>query len=100
MCFRYANEVTYGIHKRLLAVKESLVTTGKKLYSIFITVMNAETFELKKRIIGQSYDETNNIRDYYLGFQAHIKKERMLSSIIYMVSFPPFSFDCKTSSIK
>lgn len=75
MCFRYANEVTGNIHERLLAVKESLVTTGKHLCDIFLTVMEAENLNWKEELIGQSYDGASNMRGYYLGLQAHIKKE-------------------------
>lgn len=75
MCFRYADEVTGNIHERLLAVKESPVTTGKHLYDIFLTVMVAENLNWKEDLIGQSYDGASNMRGYYSGLQAHIKNE-------------------------
>jgi len=73
--FRYADEVTGEIHERLLAVKESPVTSGKNLHDIFVIVMEAKHLNWKEELVGQSYDGPSNMRGNYKGLQARIKSE-------------------------
>ncbi|XP_025416841.1 zinc finger MYM-type protein 6-like isoform X2 [Sipha flava] len=68
-------EVTGEVHERLLAVKESPITSGKKLYDIFVNVMEAENLNWKEELVGQSYDGASNMRGNYYGLQVHIKEE-------------------------
>lgn len=72
---RYVDEISGQIHERLLAIKESPVTTGKDLFELFLTVMNYNSLNWKTDLIGQSYDGGSNMRGHYNGLQAHIRKE-------------------------
>lgn len=75
MFYRYAVEVTGDVHERLLAVKESPVTSEKNVYDIFVNVMEAENLNWKEELVGQSYDGASNMRGTYKGLQAYIKAE-------------------------
>jgi hypothetical protein len=37
---RYVDEISGQIHERLLAIKESPVTTGRNIFELFLTFMN------------------------------------------------------------
>jgi len=72
---KYVDEISGQIHERLLAIKESLVTTGKDLFELFLTVMNYNSLNWKTDLIGQSYDGGSNMSGHYNGLQARIRKE-------------------------
>ncbi|KAL4097687.1 hypothetical protein QTP88_022419 [Uroleucon formosanum] len=54
---RYVDDKFELIHERVIAIKESPITTRKDLYNLF------------------SYDGASNMRGNYKGLQAHIKRE-------------------------
>lgn len=81
--YRYADEVTGEVHERLLAVKESPVTSGKNLFDIFVNVKEAENLNWKEELVGQSYDGASNMRGNNTGLQAHIKAENPRSLFVW-----------------
>jgi len=72
---RFVDDKFGLVYERVIAIKESPVTTGKDLYSLFVAIMEKEKLNWKDCLIGQSYDGASNIRGNYKGLQAHIKRE-------------------------
>lgn len=72
---RYVDDTFGLIHERVIAIKESPITTGKDLYSLFVAIMEKEKLNWKDCLVGQSYDGASNMRGNYKGLQAHIKRE-------------------------
>lgn len=60
------------IHERLLALTESLNTTGEALFQQFKSVMERNNLDWKNNLVGQSYNGAANMRGTYNGLQARI----------------------------
>ncbi|KAL4120532.1 hypothetical protein QTP88_013204 [Uroleucon formosanum] len=69
---RYVSHSSGNIFERLLALKESPVTTEELLSDLFELVMNREGLDWKNKLIGQSYDGASNMIGEYKGLQARI----------------------------
>lgn len=72
---RYVDDKSGLVYERIIGIKESPNTTGKDLYSLYVTIMEKENLNWKENLIGQSYDGASNMRGNYKGLQAHIKDE-------------------------
>lgn len=69
---RYVSHSSGKIFERLLALKESPVTTGESLFDLFELVMDREGLDWKNELVGQSYDGASNMSGEYKGLQARI----------------------------
>lgn len=69
---RYVSHSSGNIFERLLALKESPVTTGESLFDLFELVMDREGLDWKNELVGQSYDGATNMSGEYKGLQARI----------------------------
>lgn len=55
------------IRERLLSLKESSLTTGQQLFSVFQDICTENTLDWKTFLVGQSYDGASNMRGEYEG---------------------------------
>lgn len=60
---------------RLLALKDTLKTTGNVLCKIFKEVCKLNSLDWTNNLVGQSYDGASSIRERYDGFQQLIRNE-------------------------
>jgi len=67
-------ETSPVICERLLALKESSLTTGHQLFSIFQDICLENELDWRSLLVGQSYDGASNMRGQYEGLQAFIKE--------------------------
>jgi len=69
---RYVNfeKLEPVINERLLALKESSLTSGKNLFIIFKDICAENGLNWKRFLVGQSYDGAANMRGEYTGLQA------------------------------
>lgn len=69
---RYVNleKLEPVINERLLALKESSLTSGKNLFIIFKEICAENGLNWKRFLVGQSYDGAANMRGEYAGLQA------------------------------
>lgn len=79
---RYVDDKFGLIHERVIAIKESPITTGKDMYSLFVAIMEKEKLNWKDCLVGQSYDGASNMRGNYKGLQAHIKRDHRLALVV------------------
>jgi len=62
------------ICERLLALKESSLTTGRQLLSIFQDICLENELDWRYLLVGQSYDGASNMQEQYEGLQTSIKE--------------------------
>jgi len=74
------------IQERLIALKESSLTTGQRLFEIFKDVFNERELNWKLHLIGQSYDGASNMRGEYEGLQALVVQQNPSAIYIWCYS--------------
>lgn len=74
------------IQERLIALKESSLTTGQRLFEIFKDICNERELNWKQHLIGQSYDGASNMRGEYEGLQALILQQNPSAIYIWCYS--------------
>lgn len=63
------------IYERLLALKESSITTGIQLFKLFENICTYLSLDWQNFLVGQSYDGTQNMKGEYNGLQYFIKEK-------------------------
>ncbi|XP_025200620.1 zinc finger MYM-type protein 1-like [Melanaphis sacchari] len=74
------------IQERLIALKESSLTTGQRLFEIFKDICNERELNWKQHLIGQSYDGASNMRGEYEGLQALVLQQNPSAIYIWCYS--------------
>lgn len=69
---RYVDDTNGKVMERLIALKESPLTTGAVLAEVFDNVFKQYNIEWKKYLVGQFYDGAANMSGQYNGLQAKI----------------------------
>lgn len=78
--FRYINKGI--ICERLVAVRETLLTTGQHLFTMFNDIYEEMKLNWRQHLVGQSFDGAASMRGTYNGLQAFIREQN--SSAIYV----------------
>lgn len=78
---RYINTVG-KIRERLLALKESAVTTGIQMFNIFEAICSEMSLDWKQCLVGQSYDGAQNMRGQFQGLQAIFRVKCLSATLI------------------
>jgi len=81
--FRYINKNTGNVCERLIAVRETLSTTGEHLFTMFNDICEEMDIDWKKYLIGQSYDEAASMRGAYNGLQAIMKEHNPCATYVW-----------------
>lgn len=68
------NEHSPVIRERLLGLRETSMTTGRQLFSVFQELCIENDLNWKLLLVGQSYDGASNMRGEYEGLQAFIRE--------------------------
>lgn len=71
------------ICERLIAIKESPITTGIQMFNIFETVCNDMSLDWKNFLVGQSYDGAQNMRGQFQGLQSIVKEKCSSATFIW-----------------
>lgn len=82
LVIRYINKSNGEVCERLIAVRETLMTTGQHLLSVLDDICKDMCLDWKTYLIGQSYDGAASMRGAYNGLQAIVKEHN--SSAIYV----------------
>ncbi|XP_008182950.1 zinc finger MYM-type protein 1-like [Acyrthosiphon pisum] len=83
LIFRYINKNTCIVHERLVAVKETICTTGLHLFGMFETICQEMSINWKEFLIGQSFDGAASMRGEYKGLQSCIKEQNPCATYIW-----------------
>jgi len=83
LIFRYVNKNTCIVHERLVAVKETICTTGPHLFGMFETICQEMSINWKEFLIGQSFDGAASMRGEYKGLQSCIKEQNPCATYIW-----------------
>lgn len=70
---RYVEE-SGKINERLIAMKNSAITTGQALFDLFSEAMDRHSLEWKSYLVGQSFDGAASMTGRYNGLQTKIKE--------------------------
>lgn len=81
--FRYINKNTGNVCERLIAVRETLSTTGEHLFTMFNDICEEMDIDWKKYLIGQSYDGAASMRGAYNGLQAIMKEHNPSATYVW-----------------
>jgi len=71
------------ICERLLALKESSITTGVRLFKLFEDICSSLCLDWQNYLVGQSYDGAQNMRGEYNGLQSFIKEKCPTATFIW-----------------
>lgn len=71
------------ICERLLALRESSITTGIRLFELFEEICSSLCLDWQNYLIGQSYDGAQNMRGEYNGLQSFIKEKCPTATFIW-----------------
>lgn len=83
LVFRYINKTSGIVCERLVAVRETLLTTGNHLFTFFDNICKDMNLNWKEHLIGQAYDGAASMRGAYKGLQAIIKKENPRATYVW-----------------
>ncbi|XP_025193617.1 zinc finger MYM-type protein 1-like [Melanaphis sacchari] len=83
LIFRYVNKNTYFVHERLVAVKETICTTGLHLFGMFETICQEMSINWKEFLIGQLFNGAASMRGEYKGLQSCIKEQNPCATYIW-----------------
>lgn len=83
LVFRYINKTSGIVCERLVAVRETLLTTGNHLFTLFDSICKDMNLNWKEHLIGQAYDGAASMRGAYKGLQAIIKKENPRATYVW-----------------
>ncbi|XP_029348041.1 zinc finger MYM-type protein 1-like [Acyrthosiphon pisum] len=83
LVFRYINQTSGIVCERLVAVRETLLTTGDHLFTMFEKICKDMNLNWKEHLIGQAYDGAASMRGAYKGLQAIIKKENPRATYVW-----------------
>lgn len=71
--FRYINKGI--VCERLLAVRETVLTTGQHLFTMFNEICEEMKLNWREHLVGQSFDGAASMRGSYNGLQAFIREQ-------------------------
>lgn len=82
---RYINKNTTDctVNERLVAVRETAITTGQHLFTILEEILNEMNIDWKNHLIGQSYDGAASMRCVYNGLQAIVKEHNPCATYVW-----------------
>lgn len=78
--FRYINKGI--ICERLVAIRETLLTTGQHLFTMFNDICEGMKLNWRQHLVGQSFDGAASMRGTYNGLQAFIREQNQ--SAVYV----------------
>lgn len=83
--FRYINKDSENciVNERLVAVRETVMTTGQHLFFLFEEICKEMNIDWKTHLIGQSYDGAASMRGAYNGLQAIIKQQNPCATYVW-----------------
>ncbi|XP_060846352.1 zinc finger MYM-type protein 1-like [Rhopalosiphum padi] len=83
--FRYINKDSENciVNERLVAVRETVMTTGQQLFLLIEEICKEMNIEWKTHLIGQSYDGAASMRGVYNGLQAIIKQQNPSATYVW-----------------
>lgn len=83
LVIRYINKSNGVVGERLIAVRETLMTTGQHLFTILNDICKDMCLDWKTYLIGQSYDGAASMRGAYNGLQAIVKEHNSSATYVW-----------------
>lgn len=81
--FRYINKKNGIVCERLVAVRETVLTTGEHLFTMFVDICKEMNLDWKQNLVGQSYDGAASMRSAYNGLQSIIKTHNPSATYVW-----------------
>lgn len=75
LVIRYINKEDGTVCERLVALRETVLTTGKHLLTMLDTICSEMSLDWRANLVGQSYDGAASMKGSYNGLQSLVKKE-------------------------
>ncbi|XP_060878755.1 zinc finger MYM-type protein 1-like [Metopolophium dirhodum] len=75
LVIRYINKENGTVCERLVALRETVLTTGKHLLTMLDTICLEMSLDWRTNLVGQSYDGAASMKGSYNGLQSLVKKE-------------------------
>jgi len=89
LVIRYINQDNGNVCERLIAIRETVLTSGQHLLTMFNDICSGMNLNWKTNLIGQSYDGAASMRGSYNGLQALIKQQNPSATITQLPLFAP-----------
>lgn len=83
LVIRYINKEDGTVCERLIALRETVQTTGIHLLTMLDTICSEMSLEWRTNLVGQSYDGAASMRGSYNGLQSLVKKENPCAVYIW-----------------
>lgn len=83
LVIRYINKSNGVVCERLIAVRETLMTTGQHLFTVLDDICKDMCLDWKTYLVGQSYDGAASMRGAYNGLQAIVKENNPLATYVW-----------------
>lgn len=80
---RYINSTTGTVSERLIALRESSVTTGFQLFNIFEKLCADLSIDWEQYLVGQSYDGAQNMRGQFQGLKTYVQQKCPSATFIW-----------------
>lgn len=83
MVLRYINKGT--VYERLVAVRETLLTTGQHLFNMFDNICQEMNLNWREHLVGHLFEGAASMRGNYNGLQAFIKEQNQSTIFTFCV---------------
>jgi len=83
LVIRYINQDNGNVCERLIALRETVLTSGQHLLTMFDGICSEMNLNWKTNLIGQSYDGAASMRGTYNGLQAFIKQQNPSATYVW-----------------
>ncbi|XP_022168063.1 zinc finger MYM-type protein 1-like, partial [Myzus persicae] len=80
---RYINKKNGIVCERLVAVRETVLTSGQHLFTMFVDICKEMNLNWKQNLVGQSYDGAASMRGAYNGLQSIIKTHNPSATYVW-----------------
>ncbi|XP_025202917.1 zinc finger MYM-type protein 1-like [Melanaphis sacchari] len=80
---RYVNSTVGTVSERLIALRESSVTTGFQLFNIFEKLCVDLSIDWEQYLVGQSYDGAQNMRGEFQGLKTYVQQKCPSATFIW-----------------
>lgn len=81
MVLRYINKGI--VYERLVAVRETLLTTGQHLFNMFDDICKEMNLNWREHLVGHSFDGAASMRGNYNGLQAFIREQNQTAIYVW-----------------
>lgn len=80
---RYINKKNGIVCERLVAVRDTVLTTGQHLFTMFVDICKEMNLDWKQNLVGQSYDGAASMRGAYNGLQSIVKTHNPSATYVW-----------------